>query len=232
MDGNFLNSFLSSSNLEGSFYPYFDILDMHYYPDVDGITNGDFSDLLSRGDNAQFFTSTMQPHSVSKPIIITEMGSASGPDSDSNGTNQAERLVKYYVYSFSRGVKSISWFFGWDSSMTPNWGILKQAAPGFTPTKKTSFFSYKSLSQKLSGFASVEKISEGKIGNFTEGVYKFNFSERNPIYVGWSESNKILDLSPYISTPNVLVTDIIGGAQTKETIKVPISKSPVFIEAM
>ncbi len=104
--------------------------------------------------------------------------------------------------------------------------------------KKPAFYTYKLAIEKLNYFESVERIDLG------EGVhcYKFSFSNKKPVFVVWSDSQKRkINLKTYIPSQNVKIIHIITELDDKENpIIIPdevvpadsieIDETPIFVE--
>jgi len=104
-------------------------------------------------------------------------------------------------------------------------GLLEEAL-----SPKPSYYTFKLMIKKLSGFSSVEQLDEGR--------FKFTFRDKNPVFVLWDEAGwRALDLSHLINSEKVLITYIIeepGQARPETKIlssrEIPVSESPVFVE--
>jgi len=146
---------------------------------------------------------------------------------------QSEEIIKRQVLAFSAGVKKIFLLTlnkqneEWDA--TSKFEHMSLTLDNKGDEKKPGFYTNKLLIEKLKDFVSVEKIDFG--------IYRFRFADRNSVYILWSDTDKTVDLSQYISSSNVQVTHIIEElGQTKPeteimfTTAIPVSESPVFVE--
>ncbi len=216
---------------------YFDIMNIHIYPPTDYV-----------GIVANYITcyqDKMREYGISKPLWITETATCSEL-TESNFCKvkasekmQAQSVITISVSAFSLSVDKIFWHTLRDG---PN--ILGTGIGGYTfsslveyndnprtdDIKKPAFYTYKLMIDKLDYFDSVETIERG--------MYKFSFSDKNPVYVLWSDTDKTVDLSQYIYSSNVKVTHIIElqgqtepETETMFTTAIPVSESPMFIEA-
>jgi len=146
---------------------------------------------------------------------------------------QSQDLVKRYVQAFSSGVDKIFRLrvspLGSKEGPGSRWTHMSLTFDRAGNNKKPAYFTYQVMYSKLSGFDTVEKISEHQ--------YKFINNEKS-IIVAWSDSqNQTVDLSQYFTTPDVIVTSIITekgtsqpNIQTNNAKTVKISQTPVFIE--
>ncbi len=143
---------------------------------------------------------------------------------------QSKFLVKKAVVAFSSGVEKIflSTDVDWVDTFNPMWEYAGFLEHGGNP--KPAFYTYQLTISKLDGFTKAEK-SDGDI-------YKFYFSDKEPVYVLWSDSgNKTTNLSDYIPSQNAKITHIIteqGQTQpktdTKSSNSILITETPVFVE--
>jgi len=109
-------------------------------------------------------------------------------------------------------------------------------------SKRLEWFTHKLMTEKLKGFSSAEKLSEGQ--------YKFNFNDKNPIWVLWSpEFSKTITLNvgniqqvkitkaiPKYDTGKE-VTDYSAAFEERAeavndgNLTITLDKDPVFVEA-
>lgn len=127
---------------------------------------------------------------------------------------QAREVVKVYATLFAEGASSFVWYrfsdivdennIDWNSPFRIN-GLLYRDS-GRT-LRKPAFFTYGVMTSLLKGFTSVEKLSEEQI--------KFNFEERDPVFVLWTESPPgTSDLCGLVATENVRMTHIVTELDT------------------
>jgi hypothetical protein len=195
---------------------YFDIFSYHVYPET--------------YDPADFQSYFQEVRSLigNKPIWITETAIAG--QSSEQFKEQACWLVKNYVFHLANGVEKILWLDVSDGSpktrdiVAKNGGLVT-----FAGTKKPSYYTYRLMTSKLSGFSSVKTIQDGQ--------YKFEFKNRGPVYVMWSDKNKAVDMSSYLTSRDILVTYPIVSegkeeAEKKilETNTVSLNECPLFVE--
>lgn len=162
---------------------------------------------------------------------------------------KSEEVIKRYVLGFANGMEFFSWFKLPESSSKNLRACTLFVKGGSAPffarmallnqsleLKYPAFYTYQLAQQKLDYFTSVETLSLGNDYGF-----KFSFSNKNPIYVLWSESGVTVDLSPYISSQDVkvikIVTELDGSNNpiylNDEVVSVnaiTLSETPVFVE--
>ena len=149
---------------------------------------------------------------------------------------QARVTVKKSVASFAAGVDKV--FISWAVDL-PNFSIIMWKHQGLLGIenlnppeirRKPVFYTAQMMISKLDGFTKAEK--------FDDYTYKFSFTDKNPVYVSWSENgSKTIDISSHFDSNNVLVTYIVTEQgqtepETKiiQTNSIPISKTPIFVE--
>ena len=152
---------------------------------------------------------------------------------------QAENLVKRVSLTLSQGVKQIHWLGMIDSeaSVAVDWYWAMMPLIDTDGRKKPHFYTYKLLIDELENFTSTNEISF----NPDEKIIRFNFSDKNNVYVIWGKNSTTVDLSGYVSTDYVHVTHIVTGLDEGNnpiypqdefalSEKIPISETPVFVE--
>jgi len=127
-------------------------------------------------------------------IWMTETGTYSGkPKNLRNQTEkeQAEGLIKSYIYAMSLGVRKIFWAFGLIEGFIDadvdfdHMGLIYDGKGWDDPghgTKKLSYYTYKMMTEKLEGsnFSRVETL------NLDDRVYAFQFNKKGRnVYVLW-----------------------------------------------
>jgi hypothetical protein len=214
---------------------YFDILDFHHYFSPESIV-----------PRIDFLEDRMDFYGYEKEIWITESGGISldlHPEfkttlhTNEEHRQQAEEIVKFYVKAFERGVKKIFWFEISPTSKTINvlqkWPFgrmyLTEDIMGYK--KKPAYRTLKLMVKKLKNFIRVKKLDTDY------DFYKFEFENKNPVYVLWSDSEKQIDISAFV--PSIEINAVKSNENNSEDFittlmtsnKVSVSKTPLFIEA-
>lgn len=151
---------------------------------------------------------------------------------------QSEEIIKRQVLAFSAGVKKIFRLTlnrqneAWNA--TSKFEHMSLTLDNKGDERKPGFYTNKLLIEKLKDFVSVEKIDSG--------IYRFRFTDRNPVYVLWSDGGgKTIDLSQYVSTPNVKITHIVTeldgnnnpvypADEIVSASSIQVDETPIFIE--
>jgi len=159
-------------------------------------------------------------------IISTETGIPSEPitfkgntwELGTSETKQAQDSIKYLTMMFNAGYSKI-YYYLFNHDFVPGVpdifervGLLYE---DFTPKK--SYYSYKTMIEKVDYFTSIEKLDQGQ--------YKYTFSHKGPVYVLWCDSGSCTPHSS-IPTANIRITDYLGNGLTQ----INLTNSPIFIE--
>jgi hypothetical protein len=175
---------------------------------------------------------------------------------------QAQGLLKRYVVAFGEGVEKVLWAwgivegFGCDCCIFDYTGLIydgnrePQTCDDNDPydrgagVKKLSYYSFKLMIDKISGFTIVETVHDS--GNY---VYKFTKSNK-PVYVAWNDNGGSITLTS-IGSGSVKITEAVpkadSGADLNEnyypnfftvktksvsggSVTINLSNTPVFIE--
>ena len=161
------------------------------------------------GFNVPEFKELLQEYSINKPIWITEVSlSMGGGYGEATLKEMAVRVVKSCTIAFSAGAERIFW-----RGLN---GLVRENDGRFTEERLTPFYALRTMMQKVGLFESIEKISAGQ--------YRFTIGEKS-VYILWGPERIPADL-----TGKVVVTDIMGKEQEKETSELTLSDMPVFIE--
>jgi hypothetical protein len=197
---------------------YCDGYDIHYY--------GNYSAFESKLKEWDFVKER------GKPIWFLELG---GPmqedpfDTPEEIKRFSEEVVKMQVLVFEWGAEKAFW-----SSLieTPAWpqSFLNTALLTRSLSKKPAFYTQKLLVSKINHFDSVSRIKYG---------FKFEFPDKDPVFVLWSGQEETIDFSAFTSSQNVLVTHIITeqGQSEPETQAASasfmvVSETPIFVEGI
>lgn len=211
IDPLFLSKLLSSKELTGPQYPYFDILDFHNYPGFYGPDNGLYTMNVAYG----YIREVLSEHKLSRNIWLTETG-----DNSLVPQTQADRDVKLLVHAASIGINRVHLHGLWDFVAPELWGVLENSPSGTTPVRKPSFFGLQTLVRKIGDNLGVEFLGPGR--------YRVLLPEGKSLYVFWAEgaNSEIRDLL----TGQVLVTEISGKETTLPARELKLSEHPIFVE--
>ena len=190
-DNNFLPILEELSGLEGQ---YFDIFDIHWY----GNATGDYRGL---GEVYTYIAQKLSALTLSPPegYWITEMGTYSGNPVEKSYLFQTERqqaqdVIKRYVYSLSLGTKKVFLAFGLVEGFHQSDGYFDHTGliydgkgsndlgPG---TKKLSYYTYKKMVEVLEGsdWDNLQTVQE------QDGIYIYEFTRQGkPVWVAWNEN--------------------------------------------
>lgn len=183
------------------------------------------------------------------PIWITELSSWTGsPTLDGKGiysfhseVDQANELIKRYIYPFSLGIKKVFWspaiidypskggYGGRPNDYFANIGLI--CRNGF---KKISFCSLKLMAQKLDGSTYAKRINMNDGDLFLIRFSHFaNQPDRPPVYVLWKENGSTyVDLSNNIDFSEETVITKFNNMITHEDLnKIAIAENIKFIES-
>lgn len=198
---------------------YFDVVDVHIYDKP-----ATFKKYIDRVKG--WLT---QP----KPMLMTETAGTSNSEYGGSPAEQAREVVKRFVTAFGLGIKTVYWQ-PFNDHKAINVGRTKRFNQhGLLDTElrpKPSYYTFQLMVNKLKGFNAVQHLGDG--------MYKFGFINKKPVYVLWSERGRgKVNLKNKIDSAKVLVTHIVEekGTTAPRTEKVaagnvPITSSPIFVE--
>ena len=208
---------------------YFDIANMHYYGKVDG-------NFEEKNEHAyDRYKAAMDKYGVRKPIWVTETSTSSEDNSivsgDGSLVRQAQDMVKRLVIYSAKGADKVFWFNYRQTSAKDKFYGCNIVSHKTGP--KPAYYTFKLFVEKIGYYNTVETLKKDKVR-----LYKFTVPEDNKIVlVAWSQASQTIDVSQYFGSEEVLITHIVED-QNKQpkteivsTNKVPVSISPVFIEA-
>lgn len=230
------------SNLSGN---YFDIFDFHWYGTADGEYR--LKDTKTGQDVLTHIRSKLTAFGYLQniPIWITEMGAYSGDPADNMMGNfpyqtenqQAADYVKRFIYPLSVEVRKIFPAFGLmegfknDNGYFDHTGLIYDGALSNDlglGSKKTGYFSYKLMTQKLEGsdWNNISAIIDDTINNTY--AYKFiNNTSLKSTYIAWWDffndpnyypGDSILITISDINTSNVIITEAVPIGTSGNTI--------------
>jgi len=201
---------------------YFDIFSYHVYPNT-------YDPAIFQ----KYFKEVKQLIG-DKPIWITETAIQSKPGGQFRGKASLEEqacwLIKNYIFHIANGVKKIFWLSPSDGSpKTPDYIAKYGGLTTFNGIKKPSYYTYRLMVSKLKGFNSVTTIQDGQ--------YRFEFKNKEPVYIMWTDKEKTINMSSYLNSQEVLITYPIqkegqSEPETKivKTESIPLSEVPIFVE--
>ena len=211
---------------------YYDIFNFHIYQRKDGAV----------GEAVDYMKGLMKAYNVNKPMWITETATFWPNvvcDNLAWRHEAARGVIKRYAQALGNGVEKVFWYSftalptveedpsGVEGGKPADflmgglgWVFPKgQGLPIDEFHPRPAFNTYKLMTSKLSGFSSVEKI--------TDTQYKFIVNGKN-IYVLWSDKGS--DSLPSGISGLVKVTDYLGNEEIRQASQIVLSGSPIFIE--
>jgi hypothetical protein len=223
---NFLDRFLSSKNLQGPAYPYFDVFTYHAYPYNDfGDTlwtslNG-CGDLSSMDVAGNRIRTCLEDHGVKVNLWLEETGA-----SRVDGSEQADLAIKTVVHAASTGVRRVNFHGLWDLMLSPAnhdndcWGVLENTPSGQVPVRKPSFTAYQTMLRLIGRNEGVRCLAPGR--------YHASLPGGKSVYILWSEPAK--EGKPEFLKGNIRVTTLQNQQETMDATGFVLTKNPVFIE--
>jgi hypothetical protein len=207
---------------------YFDVANFHYYGRVEG-------ELEPRWEQRyDEYKAILDKYGVDKPIWVTETSTCSSNPSPVSGAGneqlQALHVVQRLVVFAAKGAEKVFWYdFG---ELTPEDKFYGCNLYDSVQGPKPAYYTFQLLVEKLGFYESVDTLRSDDVR-----LYRFVTAD-GPIFVAWSEAPRTVDLGGFFGQGQVSVTHIIEDAnptpQTELVVSsaVPISPSPVFIEAV
>lgn len=206
---------------------YYDIFNFHIYQHEDG----------SVLESIDYIKERMGAYNVNKPIWITETATYFYNVKCNNldwYNGVAKGVIRRYAQALGNGVEKVFWFpFVALPTVEENpAGVECQEPTNFLKGglawslkfdnifhPRPAYYTYKTMTSKLAGFSSVEKI--------TDTQYKFNVNG-DDVYVLWCDSGNCN--LPLEITGNVKVTDYLGNEETEDASQITPTESPIFVE--
>jgi hypothetical protein len=208
---------------------YYDVFNFHIYQKND-------SAVL---ETIQYIKQRMETYHVEKPLWITETATFF-PNVICNNlkwyNDVAKGVIKRYAQALGNGVEKVFWY---SFLATPTieedprgancnepayflmGGLGWDIKPEYEFHPRPAYDTYKLMLSKLSGFNSVERI--------TDTQYKFIVNNK-PVYVLWSDSG-IGDVPTEIKGV-VKVTNYLGDGRIMQANQITLTESPVFVEGI
>lgn len=192
----------------------FDFIDAHYY----------YPSFILTGQ-----LDSLKWYCPGKEFISTETGIPDNTDPNYVGQNaggslakQAQDLIKYNTLMFAEGYTKIYWYLK-DTYFGPGQDIFLHNAliDETSTTPKPAFYSYKTMISNVDYFDSITKL--------TEGQYKYDFTNKGPVYALWCNYGTC-SLPSEISGL-VKVTDYLGSVQIIQASQIVLDSIPIFVES-
>jgi hypothetical protein len=186
---------------------FFDIANIHSIGGSDELNVPEFRNLLTR-------------LGIDKPIWVTEAQHRAGRQHDGRMISQEEHariLAKSYVLSFALGTDKIFY----TTFRAPPFGneeFTQSALAEWNGDKRPSYHAMQTLIEKLDGFTSAERL--------TDGQYEFQVGDKT-VYVFWGSG-----AMPDVVNGEVLVTDINGTGAATSSQTIVLTESPIFVESV
>ncbi|MBU1680773.1 MAG: glycoside hydrolase family 44 protein, partial [Bacteroidetes bacterium] len=190
--------------LDTSGKQYFEIVDIHNYGDA-------FGDYKNNRKTFNTFNNLLQQYGYQNiQFVVTEEGTYSGQPASmmfagiyQSEANQAQDLVKRYVFSMATGIKQIYWFRikemgsttvplnfpsyeGNFFSLVPLIFNGLSAYDAGDEVKKLAYYTYKKMVEVLEGsdWKNIATIQE------QDGIYIYKFTKQGtPVWVVWNDSS-------------------------------------------
>jgi len=199
--------------------PTFDLMSYHFYEPWD-----------TQEEIINWIKNEMKKNGYEKPIMNTEGGYRDTlhlySDTPSLAQDVANEIPKLHVVAFANNVKTWLWLpFTERGEKYQFYGLEWKGLISEKQKELLAYKSYQIMVAKLAGFDSIEKLDQ-----FTNTyIYKVNFSDKDPLYVIWSEENAQIDLSSEIDG-QLIITNVGQKTKTANSSKLNISSSPIYVE--
>lgn len=196
-------------NAIGNICNSFDFIDAHWITAV-FIEQGVLDEWKQTCPGKEFFsTETGIPDNEGYPLQ-TAGGSME---------RQAQDLIKLNTLMFAEGYDKIFWYLV-DTDYGGGGIFLYNALIEENNTVKPAFYAYKTMISKVDYFINVSKLADGQ--------YKYNFTDRDPVYILWCGSGNCS--LPLEISGQVNVTDYIGNETTTDASQINLTESPIFVQ--
>ncbi|MDP3790670.1 MAG: hypothetical protein Q8R38_01315 [Candidatus Omnitrophota bacterium] len=215
--------------------PYYDVIDFHSYENNSSNLKYEAAWLRKAMEENDVRGKEIWSLENAGPFYFFPLLGLSKPeDRDTNIYDpaiHASCLIKRYVIGLDGGISKIFY-----SSLRPTLGwsnnYTRLSLIDMDGNKKPAYYTYKLMAEKLSGFTRINKVKDG--------IYKFSFEDKKPVFVLWSETGDgVVDLSEYTDLPHLKVTHIVTEEEKTDSDavvemvganSVKISPAPVFCE--
>jgi len=209
--------------------PYFDYLNIHYYPQ-----NPHFTRLA---DKAAALAAQARAVGLNQPVVCTETGLTTATDPAWQAPNfppnseevQSRYLARTFAEALGGGVQSVTWFtlHDWDN---PNPGLQIFLDTGLTRkdwSPKPALGAYRTFVQQVGERPALRTLDAAALGSGVSG-YAFG-SAGDQVWVVWSTSDAVQTVDPPGSAPPV-ATDLFGKAVGVSRGRVAVGPNPVYLK--
>ncbi len=216
--GEFVERLLSSKELQGPHYPYFDVLDFHPYPRGMGPPS---PNLYGANISYAYLRQVMLKHKLDLPMWVTEIG-----DDSVDPNQQADRIVKYVVQAASTGVGRVYVLGLWDFNKKLNhghaWGLLEETPSGHVPVPKPSFIAYRTLLRKIGDNEGIEFLGPGR--------YQVLRDSGKPLYILWTQAGD--SGIPAFLHGRLRVKDLKDQTKEVDAKELKLTEHPVLVQPL
>ncbi len=210
--------------------PYFDYLNIHYYPQ-----NPHFTRLA---DKAAALAAQARAVGLSQPVVCTETGLTTGSDPawqapgwpPNSEAVQSRYLARTFAEALGGGVQSVTWFTLQDFT-DPNPGIQIFVDTGLTRkdwSLKPAVGAYHTFVQQVGERPALRALDAAALGTAGATGYAFG-SAADQVWVVWSTSDAVQTVDPPGSAPPT-ATDLFGKAVGVSGGRVPVGPNPVYLK--
>src|SRR3989344_5028513 len=142
----------------------------------------------------------------------------------------SEYIVKNVIIQLPKGLEKMYYFslisITWETDNTARFGLIE-----VDNVPKPAYYTYKLMIQKLKTMKSLEKIDDY--------IYKAELDDGKIVVVAWSDAGKTINLldifSGDVKITHIITetgkTDLDALIETKSANSIPLTKTPIFIEA-
>lgn len=198
---------------------YFDLFNMHYYGNVDGVL-----------DRIRANKAFLERFKCRKPIWLTEMGVTANMGQDGTFTeserHQAAYLVKSYAHALSQGIDRFFFFYMAEflENAAALWGIVRSDL-----TPKPAYAALAVLTSVLGQARYVGRVDLGAPGCW---AYVFHDGKQH-VLVAWADRPAAVEIG---SSEQIQAYDIMGRTVTAEAkdgkASVTLTQLPIYIRGL
>jgi len=253
---NFMDQVLDAFSL----YPGadFDLANLHQYdyqrelwdgnrPFYQGVLGKAVRPVDAGGSSRLSIKSILANHGLSKPIVVSELGLATGGRADHREL-QAQHLIHEMVrgLSVSNEIPVLIWFTLRDFGDGSGWGLVARDAP-YNP--HPAYYAYQTLIQQLSGYEFVRQLAPSETGSVD--IQGYVFAKAGAVsnkVVLWRDTGKPIKRANTTATSTMVISaaqlgtwtgrvrivDKYGNVSTKSgssSVSISFTTDPIFVEA-